>query len=141
MGMLKHRGDIGIGAMIGMIITLFISLILIMSYTSWHTKLAVKDSIVLTVNSYLKAVETAGYFTDELQGALEEELNQYGLENISFAGSSLSPVQYGGKVYLHVSGKLHLTETPSLVIENGRIQFTKESYMNVELIRKGISFY
>ena len=66
----------GIGSMLGIIITLFISLVLIMSYTSWHTKLAVKDSIVLTINSYLKSVETAGCFTDELQEELEEELKR-----------------------------------------------------------------
>ena len=137
----KHKGDIGIGSMLGMIITIFISLVLIMSYTSWHTKLAVKDSIVLTINSYLKSVETAGFLTDELQEGLEEELSTYGLENISFGGSSLSPVQYGDKVYLHVTGKLHLTVTPTLVLSGGSIQFTNESYMDVDIMRKGISFY
>lgn len=137
----KHKGDIGIGSMLGMIITIFISLVLIMSYTSWHTKLAVKDSIVLTINSYLKSVETAGFLTDELQEGLEEELSTYGLENISFGGSSLSPVKYGDKVYLHVTGKLHLTVTPTLVLSGGSIQFTNESYMDVDIMRKGISFY
>ncbi len=136
----KHEGDIGIGSMIIMILTIFISIILIMAYTSWHTKLAVKDSIILTVSSYLKSVETAGYLTAEQQQELKAELQEFGLENISFEGSSLVPVAYGNRVYLHVTGRLHLQTTPSLVITD-QIQFTQDSYMDVDITRKGTSFY
>lgn len=137
----KHDGDMGIGSMLVMIITFMIAIILIMAYASWHSKLAAQDSIYLTVGTYLKSIESSGYLTSEQKEQMINELEGYGMENISLEGTSMNSVPYGNKVTIHVRGKVHLSNVPSLCIENGEISFSQDSCMEVDISRSGTSFY
>ena len=136
----KHQGDMGIGSMLIMILTLMMALILIMAYASWHSKLAAQDSIYLTIGTYLKSIESSGYLTENQKEQLINELEQYGMENISLEGTTLTHVPYGDKVTIRVRGKVHLSETPDLMIENQDIRFSQDSYIEVDILRSGTSF-
>lgn len=136
----KHQGDMGIGSMFVVVFTLMMALILIMAYASWHSKLAAQDSIYLTVGTYLKSIESSGCLTEEQKEQLVNELERYGMENINLEGTTLAYVPYGGKVTLHVRGRVHLSEVPDLIIEDNDIRFNQDSYIEVDILRSGISF-
>ena len=136
----KHKGDMGIGSMLIMILTLMMALILIMAYTSWHSKLAAQDSIYLTVGTYLKAIESSGCLTEEQKEQLVNELERYGMENINLEGTTLAHVPYGSRVTLRIRGRVHLSEVPDLIIENNDIRFSQDSYIEVDILRSGTSF-
>ncbi len=136
----KHQGDMGIGSMLVMILTLMMALILIMAYASWHGRLAAQDSIYLTIGTYLKSIESSGCLTEEQKEQLVNELERYGMENINLEGTTLAHVPYGSKVTLRVRGRVHLSEVPDLVIEDNDIRFNQDSYVEVDILRSGISF-
>lgn len=136
----KHQGDMGIGSMFVVVFTLMMALILIMAYASWHSKLAAQDSIYLTVGTYLKSIESSGCLTEEQKEQLVNELERYGMENINLEGTTFTHVPYGGKVTLRVRGRVHLSEVPDLIIEDNDIRFNQDSYIEVDILRSGISF-
>mgnify|MGYP001638398398 FL=1 len=49
-------------------------------------------------------METEGYLSPTDQAALQEELEHYGLYNITFDGTTTSEVEYGSRIYLKISG-------------------------------------
>lgn len=53
---------------------------------------------------YMLIMETEGYLKPADQAALKAELENYGLYNISFLGSTTSEVNYGDRIYLCISG-------------------------------------
>lgn len=53
---------------------------------------------------YMLIMETEGYLKQADQAALKAELENYGLYNISFSGSTTSEVNYGDRIYLCISG-------------------------------------
>ena len=53
---------------------------------------------------YMLIMETEGYLKPADQAALKAELENYGLYNISFSGSTTSEVNYGDRIYLCISG-------------------------------------
>ena len=57
-----------------------------------------------TAREYLLIMETEGYLSPMDQAALQEELEHYGLYNITFDGTTTSEVEYGSRIYLKISG-------------------------------------
>lgn len=53
---------------------------------------------------YMLIMETEGYLKPADQAALKAELENYGLYNISFSGTTTSEVNYGDRIYLSISG-------------------------------------
>ena len=53
---------------------------------------------------YMLIMETEGYLTGADQASLQAELENYGLYNISFSGTTTSEVDYGNRIYLCISG-------------------------------------
>ena len=53
---------------------------------------------------YMLIMETEGYLKPSDQAALKAELENYGLYNISFSGTTTSEVNYGDRIYLCISG-------------------------------------
>lgn len=53
---------------------------------------------------YILIMETEGYLSAADQGALQAELESYGLYNISLSGTTTSEVNYGDRIYLGISG-------------------------------------
>lgn len=57
-----------------------------------------------TAREYLLIMETEGYLSPTDQADLQEELEHYGLYNITFDGTTTSEVEYGSRLYLKISG-------------------------------------
>lgn len=53
---------------------------------------------------YTLIMETEGYLKPADQAKLIEELEGYGLYNISLSGTTTSEVSYGDRIYLKISG-------------------------------------
>lgn len=53
---------------------------------------------------YMLIMETEGYLNATDQAALRTELENYGLRNISFSGTTTREVNYGDRIYLCISG-------------------------------------
>ena len=53
---------------------------------------------------YLLIMETEGYLSGTDQANLIDELESYGLYNISLSGTTVSEVDYGDRIYLCISG-------------------------------------
>ena len=53
---------------------------------------------------YLLIMETEGYLSATEQANLIDELESYGLRNISLSGTTVSEVDYGDRIYLCISG-------------------------------------
>lgn len=53
---------------------------------------------------YTLIMETEGYLKPEDQANLINELESYGLYNISLSGTTTSEVEYGDRIYLKISG-------------------------------------
>ena len=60
----------------------------------------------------LLEMELDGYLSDETSERLESDLTSYGIENISFEGSSMSPMAYGDYIVLNISGNLVMFSNP-----------------------------
>ncbi len=54
---------------------------------------------------YTLIMETEGYLKPDDQAALIEELESYGMYDISLSGTTTSEVDYGDRIYLCISGK------------------------------------
>ena len=53
---------------------------------------------------YLLIMETEGYLSATDQANLIDELESYGLYNISLSGTTVREVEYGDRIYLCISG-------------------------------------
>ena len=53
---------------------------------------------------YLLIMETEGYLSEADRANLIDELESYGLYNISLSGTTVSEVDYGDRIYLCISG-------------------------------------
>ena len=53
---------------------------------------------------YLLIMETEGYLSATDQANLIDELESYGLYNISLRGTTVSEVEYGDRIYLCING-------------------------------------
>jgi len=54
---------------------------------------------------YTLIMETEGYLNASDQASLIAELESYGMYDISLAGTTMSEVEYGDRIYLCISGK------------------------------------
>lgn len=61
------------------------------------------------VGMNISAMEMTGYLTPAYKNGMQSELQQIGAYDISFAGSSVTPVAYGGTVILKVTGKIAMS--------------------------------
>ena len=53
---------------------------------------------------YMLRMETEGYLSSSDRVALIEELEEYGLYNISLSGTTTSRQEYGSRIYLCITG-------------------------------------
>ena len=53
---------------------------------------------------YMLLMETEGYLSSSDRVALIEELEEYGLYNISLSGTTTSRQEYGSRIYLCITG-------------------------------------
>jgi hypothetical protein len=135
-----HRGDMSVGSMIVMIFSIIIVMILILSYASWHTQMSKNDEMYLIAGTYLRAMETTGYLNNEQKTQLTAELQNQGMKNISFEGTTLSETEYGEKISLHIAGTITM-DVPSLTFTKDELSYGSTSTFQVNITRSGTSFH
>ena len=94
---------ISIGPVIVTII--FIGMLLI-GFTSWMTNIDRKTQLDSIARKYILAMETTGYLTADQESALEVELNEHGLNNVVFSGTTKAQQEYGEEIILSISGDM-----------------------------------
>ena len=78
-----------------------------------YTNMAKKDNATLIARQCIIKMETDGYLSEEVKADYIAQLQAADVSDISFTGSTVSPVAYGGKITLKITGKL-LVREPSL---------------------------
>lgn len=86
---------------------------------------------------YLLAMEREGYLSAANVTQLTAELDAAGVVNIDLTGTSLSPVGYGGTVYLVIEGDLIVDTT---VVVSGS-PATQEGARHFEKTKSGTALY
>lgn len=81
----------------------------ILFYTYYIVDLDKVVGMNLSARRYISAMEMTGYLTPAYKNGMQSELQQIGAYDISFAGSSVTPVAYGGTVILKVTGKIAMS--------------------------------
>lgn len=57
---------------------------------------------------YMLKMEQKGYLTPDNESAMINDFNNIGITNIDISGTTLTQVNYGEDVYLHISYKYHV---------------------------------
>lgn len=87
-------------SLIGMVMLCAFLVIVFGAFSSisdkWNMRQAARETLLI--------METEGYLKPSDQQALLTELREYGLYNISLAGTTTREVDYGDRVYLKITG-------------------------------------
>ena len=134
----KEDGDMAIGNMIVVIISIFTFIVLMLAYASWHAQLSERDNVELIVNSYVQAMEASGCLTEVQQEQLLKELEECGMTEIDLTGTTMIAAGYGEQVVLCVSGMLNMDFSEPVFDSNG-IRFVPVS-RNIEITRSGTAY-
>ena len=70
--------------------------------------LRTREEMNQIARAYLLEMETLGYLPNDRVLRLQDKLEDYGLSDISFSGTTLAAVNYGDSIQLSVSGNLEL---------------------------------
>lgn len=100
-----------------------VAAMLITMHTSWTNDLDKKDKIDILAREYILMMESKGFLTGENETELIQELQNFGLVNISLAGTTRQVVPYGSEVVLVINGTLHVNKYDL----NDYLDMTKES--------------
>lgn len=87
-------------------ITLIAITVVVMAFFSSMNLMLKKLEISQTARKYILVMETTGCLSEEARTALTGELQQTGLQEIDFTGTTMQPVSYGEEVVLKIRGKL-----------------------------------
>lgn len=68
--------------------------------------LRTREEMNQIARAYLLEMETLGYLPNDQVLGLRDKLEDYGLSDISFSGTTLAAVKYGDSIQLSVSGNL-----------------------------------
>ena len=69
--------------------------------------LRAREAMSQTARAYLLNMETAGYLSGEASVILQKELEEEcGLSDISLSGTTILPVDYGGRIQLMIEGNI-----------------------------------
>ena len=79
------------------VMTTFLSLVQLVNQKTMVSQLA---------RNYVLRMETVGYLKAEDEAALRQELEGYGITEISLEGTTRNPVTYGAEITLCIAGKI-----------------------------------
>lgn len=79
------------------VMTTFLSLVQLVNQKTMVSQLA---------RNYVLRMETVGYLKAEDEAALRQELEGYGITEISLEGTTRNPVAYGAEITLCIAGKI-----------------------------------
>ena len=105
----KKSGSIGklLPIMIGMCTAAVLSLM----YINYMKQMDIREEVAKLARQYTLRMETEGCFTYEANMGLTESLMAMGGKNISYAGSTFSPCDYGTRIYLCIRVKMPVYDT------------------------------
>ncbi len=104
----KDSGQIGDYIILGIGILLF-TLLIVVFFTNAET-VQKKIDINQLSRQYILRMETVGYLTADDRAELTTRLNDIGVTEVSFSGTTLSQVGYGNDIVLEFTGNLHYRE-------------------------------
>ena len=79
---------------------------LILLSGSFAQVLRCREKMNQIARAYLLEMETVGYLPNDRVLGLQDKLEDYGLSDIGFSGTTLAAVNYGDSIQLSVSGNL-----------------------------------
>lgn len=91
-----------ISCMISIIILMMLMVFSISTY--FNLDLAIRKGRI--ERSFLLQMEAEGYLSPSAKDALTRQLSDLGVEQLSYAGTTLSPAGYGNVVVLSVTGRI-----------------------------------
>lgn len=91
-----------ISCMISIIILMMLMVFSVSTYL--NLDLAIKKGRI--ERSFLLQMEAEGYLSPSARDALTQQLSDLGVEQLSYAGTTLSPAGYGNVVVLSVTGRI-----------------------------------
>lgn len=103
----KNNGSTVAADMIPAVITIVITGILLLFYSSWVYNFETREYINSIAREYILRMETKGCLTESDRDLLLTELQSKGVEDISFDGTTTSPVDNGNLVTLKIAGKVN----------------------------------
>lgn len=81
-------------------------MIVLTAYLHCSDLLLRKGEISQVARCYILKMETVGCLTESDKNDMLEELYALGMQEIDLTGTTLSPVEYGDSVFLHIRGKI-----------------------------------
>lgn len=119
---------------LGIIITVIFIVILVLGFMYYSSWIKTKNDIDATCRKYMLRMETDGYLTTQNKNDMTDELEDLGVININFNGTTLTEVPYGTKITLQVSGIARLT---GISLDGGSL--SKEFDLPVNIRKESIS--
>ena len=102
--MCKRPGNVGNLMITGICILAMTTVML--GYMDSVSLLQQKEHVGQLARKYILRMETVGYLTVGDRALLMNELRDMGVTEVDCAGTTLTPVTYGEKLVLRISGKL-----------------------------------
>lgn len=96
---------------------LFVGLLLI-AFTSWMSNINRKTELDSIARKYMLAMETTGYLTNSQEQAMTIELEEAGLNNVIYTGSTMVKQSYGSEITLSITGDMKMYIFASSGFEN-----------------------
>ena len=100
-----------------------------------------QNKIERAYRQYLLQMETQGYLTDSARASLIQDLTALGVTNIDLSGTTISPVEYGGKVVLHISGDLAVDAVKSETGAHGDVLKKGQEVIRIDITKTGTALY
>lgn len=100
----KHPGNVGELLTMGMCVLALT--VVMLSYMENIKMVHAKEEVGQLARAYLLKMETVGYLETPDRVRLTAELEEVGLMQIDYEGSTLEPVGYGNPIVLKIHGKL-----------------------------------
>lgn len=107
------RIDKYITFMISLLLTAIITVILVLNMGLLQCKIDINQ----IARQYILRMETVGYLTADDRNEMVDKLTELGVTDISLAGTTTVPVEYGSDIHLKFTGNLHYEkiEIPELL--------------------------
>ncbi len=95
-----------IGSFVDCIITILILMAVIVYSIKMYSNLDLAIEKKRIERSFIMQMEAEGYLSLSAKDSLTQQLNDIGVEQISFQGTTMSPAGYGNIVVLSVTGRI-----------------------------------
>ena len=95
-----------IGDLLSVLLCILAMTIVMTTFLSLVQLVNQKTMVGQLARNYVLRMETVGYLRAEDEAALRQELEGYGITEISLEGTTRTPVTYGAEITLRIAGKI-----------------------------------